>query len=218
MSGWVAARLAGEEASRTLFVDGTPGFLSSATGNTIPANLSATAAAVKLANGQPIPAFTPQGAAAGTPFFNAAAPGGSGGSSSSSSSAPPVISYSSSNPARAINGGLPVGAGPIRLEMSLKERLAALSCRREERDKRALALRRYYVQQLRNYTLETKVSGAKNVDLLCFAFLCCISLSLLFSSPFYLPLSGARDRLEPAKERGDGREVLHQALSLPIVC
>lgn len=182
MSGWVAARLAGEEASRTLFVDGTPGFLSGATGNTIPANLSATSAALKLAAGGPIAALTPQGAAAGTPFFNANAnaAGGHGGVSVSSSNAAP-ISYASSNPARAINGGLPVGAGPIRLEMSLKERLAALSCRREERDKRALALRRFYVQQLRNYTLETRVSAISwNLSLPC--------LPSLFHAPHLPPL------------------------------
>jgi hypothetical protein len=53
---------------------------------------------------------------------------------------------------------MPLGVGPVRLELSLRERIAALAARREERDKRFLALRRQYVNQLRDYALETKES------------------------------------------------------------
>lgn len=52
--------------------------------------------------------------------------------------------------------GMAVGMGPVRLELTLAERMAALSARREERDSRFLMMRRYYVQSLKNYHLETK--------------------------------------------------------------
>jgi hypothetical protein len=55
--------------------------------------------------------------------------------------------------------GASLGMGPLRLEMSLSARLAALAAKREERDKRVMVQRRYYIQQLRNFYLEGKVSG-----------------------------------------------------------
>ena len=49
------------------------------------------------------------------------------------------------------------GMSSLRLELSLRGRLAALAGRREERDRHFLALRRAYVAQLKAYQLETKV-------------------------------------------------------------
>lgn len=163
MSGWVAARVAGEEATRALFVDGAPGFLTSATGATIPANLSAAAAAVKLAAAaapadSAVVAATSTALAAASGVRIAVGSATAAGQGGGGPTAAGVGGGASIFPSRAVNGGLPVGAGPIRLELSLRERIAALAARREERDKRSLALRRYYVAQLRNYVLETKVS------------------------------------------------------------
>lgn len=163
MSGWVAARVAGEEATRALFVDGAPGFLTSATGATIPANLSAAAAAVKLAAAaapadSAVVAATSAALAAASGVRIAVGSATAAGQGGGGPTAAGVGGGASIFPSRAVNGGLPVGAGPIRLELSLRERIAALAARREERDKRSLALRRYYVAQLRNYVLETKVS------------------------------------------------------------
>lgn len=52
----------------------------------------------------------------------------------------------------------PLGMGPLRLEMSLRQRIAAVAAKREERDRRFLHLRRKYIHELRNYILENKVS------------------------------------------------------------
>jgi hypothetical protein len=118
MSGWVASRVLAESASRQVFVDGAPGFISGIAGFTLPGNIA-----------MPTPGIG----------FGESLPGGF-------------------TTARAAKGsGVPVGMGPVRLEMSLKERLAALAARREERDKRFMALRRYYVAQLKNFHLESKV-------------------------------------------------------------
>eukprot|EP01138_Halocafeteria_seosinensis_P015465 gb/GECG01015783.1/.p1 GENE.gb/GECG01015783.1/~~gb/GECG01015783.1/.p1 ORF type:complete len:1137 (+),score=180.01 gb/GECG01015783.1/:1-3411(+) len=50
----------------------------------------------------------------------------------------------------------PLGMGPLRLEMNLRQRIAAVSAKREERDRRFLHLRRKYIHELRNYILENK--------------------------------------------------------------
>jgi hypothetical protein len=60
-------------------------------------------------------------------------------------------------PGSSLTTGTPLGLSTVRLDMSLRERIAAVANRREERDKQFLALRRYYVAQLRNYQLESKV-------------------------------------------------------------
>lgn len=62
-----------------------------------------------------------------------------------------VFAYGSTH-----GSGIPVGLGPLRLDLGLKDRLAALASRREERDKRFIALRRHYVDQLRAYHLQSK--------------------------------------------------------------
>lgn len=51
----------------------------------------------------------------------------------------------------------PLGMGPLRLDLSLRQRLAAVQARREERDRRFLHLRRKYTEELRNFVLESKV-------------------------------------------------------------
>lgn len=84
---------------------------------------------------------------------------------------PPTLSLSNGGGYAVVGGssngaGTPLGMGAVRLELSLKERMAALASRREERDKRNMALRRFYVAQLRNYHLEGKVR-------VCLHVLCC---------------------------------------------
>jgi hypothetical protein len=56
-----------------------------------------------------------------------------------------------------------LGQGALRLNLSLRQRLAALECRTEERDKRFMALRRYYTQLLKNYHLESKVMSGFSI-------------------------------------------------------
>lgn len=52
----------------------------------------------------------------------------------------------------------------VRLELSLKERLAALAARQEEHDRKSMALRRFYVAQLRHYAVQNKVREAGVVE------------------------------------------------------
>jgi hypothetical protein len=54
-------------------------------------------------------------------------------------------------------GVTPLGMASLRVELSLRQRMATLAVRREERDRHFLALRRAYVAQLKAYALETKV-------------------------------------------------------------
>ena len=54
-------------------------------------------------------------------------------------------------------GGLStLGMGPLRFDLSLSQRLAALNARREEQDARYGAARRRYVQALRDFSLEQR--------------------------------------------------------------
>lgn len=55
----------------------------------------------------------------------------------------------------------------LRLDMTLRERLAVLAARREEKDKRYLLLRRQYIRMLKVFQLELKVSCVWSVRLRC---------------------------------------------------
>jgi hypothetical protein len=77
-----------------------------------------------------------------------------GGASGSSSGGPSSLRVEDA-PKGA--GVVALGMSSLRMEMSLRARLASLGARREERDRRYLALRRAYVAQLKSYALETKV-------------------------------------------------------------
>jgi hypothetical protein len=151
MSGWVASRVIAESGAFAVTTDSLPLGGTAGWGAVSPRH----------------PAASP---ASPSTLLRAGAGAGAGAAASSSSSAS-AAATTSLRPASSVvarpgslgvtfgwprGAGAAVGMGPVRLDLALSERLAAVRARKEETENRALMQRRYYVQSLKTYCLEAK--------------------------------------------------------------